>query len=266
MDKETRVLVVEDNDATQQNFKKFIERAGPQVDTASTKSEAIEKIRCRTYHVVLIDVMLTEDTFDRGGIDVLKYLNSLHEGTQAIIASATSDVRVPVEAWNEGALKYLIKKDIQSSKDLIAKVEEALSNCRLRFYGKFETLTAYLAGHGEAIYYEGELVNIMNIGMDTIYPTFSMIFTPLLPVLRIKGATRGLQIDREKRMAWGMLWSKALGHPLWINVGHRDGEYIEPQNVSEAEILKETVKGRWKSKTWKVMARRSEFNDTLYDI
>lgn len=68
MKNKKRVLVVEDKAEIARVLRQNLCDAGYDVDTAGSKTEALEKIRCRTYHVSLVDIMLTlDDEFDRGG-------------------------------------------------------------------------------------------------------------------------------------------------------------------------------------------------------
>ena len=261
-----RVLVVDDDQTIQEMFKEPIQEAGFLVDTAGTRLEACEKIRCRTYHVASIDIMLTDDPSDRGGIEVLRYLHSLDEGTRAIVISATSDVRVPVEVMKQGTYVYLIKKDLRSPEDLLTKVEAEFAKCKLKAFGKFGTFTAYIAGSGNAPYYESDLMRILKTGSSHMFQFISTVFNPLLPLLRRKNSIYGLDIDMDKRTIYGLLWSKALGHAVWVSAGNSESEYFGPNVDQPNEVIDDQRKGSWKWKVWKVMAKREDFNDTLYDV
>ena len=54
------ILVVEDDQYLIEVYSKTLSKEGYQVDTASTKSEAIQKIECKTYDAALVDIMLDQ--------------------------------------------------------------------------------------------------------------------------------------------------------------------------------------------------------------
>jgi hypothetical protein len=236
------------------------------VDTASNRMEALEKVRCRTYHVGMIDIMLTDDPLDRGGIDVIRYIASLEEGTRAIVLSASPDVRVPVEAWKEGALSYLIKKDIGSSEDICSRVKEAYEKCQIRPCGRFDSLVAYLAVPEQTPHYESYLMRVLRTDMGVTNQMISTIFAPLVPVLRRKNQRFSLVIDDKGGMAHGLLWSKALGHAVYVDLGRSDCEYIVPDTIRSMEPLFEREKGHVKGAVWRVIDKRDDFVERLNDV
>lgn len=103
---------------------KNILRAGFAVDIATTKEEAFEKIRRRTYHVAMIDVNLTDysggDGNDRSGIEIVKSINAQKEGTKCIVISGERGSEVPVDAHDAGIDKYIIKSEFACRKITLA--------------------------------------------------------------------------------------------------------------------------------------------------
>ena len=263
-----RVLIVEDDIELQQEFRSIVEENNFEVDTAGNKTEALEKVRCRTYHVGMIDIMLTDDPTDRGGIDVLKYINSLQEGTQAIVLSATPDVRVPVEVWKEGALSYLIKKDIISSEDILNEVEKAYQRCQIRSYGKFTSMIAYLASPEKTPFYEDRLMRLLGGDIDLVRSAFKFVFVPLQPFLRKKNQRFSIFVDGERGMIHGLVWSKALGCAVYVSFGRKECEYVRPEDTSVIEMVfeEDDEEEQFKAAVWRVIAKRDEFIETLYDI
>ncbi len=261
-----RVLIVEDDTELQAEFKLIVEEAGFEVDTADNKTEALEKVRCRTYHVGMIDIMLTNNLLDRGGIDVLKYISSLKEGTQAIVLSASPDVRVPVEAWKEGALSYLVKKDIGSSKDILNEVEKAYQRCQIRSYGRFRSMIEYLASPERTDFFEDRLMRLLEGGFDLMQAELSLVFVPLQPFLRKKNQRVSIVVDDKRGMANGLFWSKALGCAVYVNFGRKECEYLKPEDTTLGEIIFEQSKSNLKAAVWRAIAKRDEFIETLYDI
>src|SRR5580698_5861591 len=115
-----RVLIVEDHPGILDKFKINVSRAGFDADAASTKEEAFERIRRRAYHVAMIDVNLTDytgDGSDRRGIDVVRKINEIGEGTKCIVISGERSSEIPVDAHEAGIAKYIIKKRIRAPAD-----------------------------------------------------------------------------------------------------------------------------------------------------
>jgi len=75
------------------------------VDTASSGSEAINKIREHSYHVILLDLNMQPVT----GLEVLKELRKIDQETTVIILTAFSTVDSAIDALRLGAFDYLVK-------------------------------------------------------------------------------------------------------------------------------------------------------------
>jgi ActR/RegA family two-component response regulator len=269
MTKQDRVLIIEDNTKLQDKFKRIIFDAGYQVDVAGTKAEAIEKIRCKTYHVAMIDIMLTDDFADRGGIECLEYLKHIDEGTEAIILSATNDVRVPVESWKKGALTYLVKKDIRSSEDLVREVKIARDKCKMNFYGPFDNLAAYLAQPEMAVFFEDNLMKVLGGNISRAGSILQQLFDPILPVLRSKQHMYGVDIDKDGKRITGLLWSKAIGSAVWVSLAMGSQQPIQPPEGCEPHEVALHIDGKntWggQATIWCVTKPRADFNETLFD-
>jgi len=262
-----RVLIIEDDEGLLRRLQGIISRAGYEVDTATTKPEALEKARCRTYHVAMIDIMLSDDPSDRGGIDCLEYISRLDEGTNVIVLSHTDDVRVPVDAWKKGALTYLVKKDIRSSEEILKELRQAFETCTLSLYGPYSTLSAYLSGTNDVMSFEQGLMNILGRGKDRINSVLEPVFAPLLPVLRPKHIIPPVSANAQKRVLTSLVWSKAAGGPLWLSISTESGELLEPpDDCRPFSVLREQTKKRlFTAKTWQISKPRDYFEETMYE-
>ncbi len=268
MSAKRRVLIIEDDADLMDKLRRIVGRAGHDVDVARTKPEALEKIRCRTYHAAMIDIMLSDDPSDRGGIECLEYLQQLDEGTAAVVLSATNDVRVPVEAWKKGAITYLVKKDIRSSEDILAPLDEALENCVLRVYGPFDQLTAYLAATSDPTSFEARLMIVLGKGIGGLYELLKSVFSPLLPVLRPKPPKSAITIDPPGHRVNATLWSKALGAPVWVSLGATGAEPAEPPEECRPVTTLHEVSAkdrRAKAKLWRITVSRDAFEESMGD-
>ncbi len=66
------VLVIDDDEFVRSLISAVLRREGIRVDTAGDSSQAIQKLRRRSYGAVLLDLLLRE----RDGLEVLHYLKS----------------------------------------------------------------------------------------------------------------------------------------------------------------------------------------------
>lgn len=270
MSQKGRVLIIDDDGSLRTAFATIVENAGYEVDAAETRAEALEKIRRRTYQVAMIDIMLTDDPSERGGIACVEYIARLNEGTVPIVLSATSDVRAPVEAWRKGALDYLIKKDIRSSEEILDAVRRGVEKCSVNFYGPFERLTGYL-GYPEAGWsFEDTLMRVLGADMGKGYGAMDKLFAPLLPVLRAKNSSYTIVADAKRRSMEGFLWSKSIGGAIWFSLSAGFDEPAPPPSSEETiELLfdiREDKVWHGRARVWRMSKPRDFFDESLFDI
>ncbi len=91
MTEETKgnILVVEDLEKFRSVLERMLSRAGYAVDTAKNEDEAYEKLNTNRYHVVTLDMNLTENDNVREGEDVLYYIRQTYPNTMCIVVSAS---------------------------------------------------------------------------------------------------------------------------------------------------------------------------------
>ncbi len=145
MDKNTRILVVDDDPDLLSLTSEILRKAGYEVLLASTGKECLEAMRKHHPDLVLLDVVLPDMT----GVQVCKQIKGDQQsrGTLVILISGvrvSSDYQA--DALNVGADGYIVKPI--SNKELLARVqamerikraEEALQASELRYRRLFET-------------------------------------------------------------------------------------------------------------------------------
>jgi CheY-like chemotaxis protein len=102
----TRILVVEDDEVTQNLIKRFLERAGFEVAVADNGLDAFKLVEERAPNLVLLDMMMPR-------MDGFGFLRAL-KGTPAaglpvIVTSALADPARQAHALELGAREYLVK-------------------------------------------------------------------------------------------------------------------------------------------------------------
>jgi DNA-binding response OmpR family regulator len=115
-----RILIVEDEPSMLAGLKDNLEMEGYEVETAATGSEGLKKLLERSYHLVLLDVMLPE----LSGFDVLKQAREHSLRTPVIMLTAKGEEVDRVVGLELGADDYVTKPF--SLRELLARVKAVL--------------------------------------------------------------------------------------------------------------------------------------------
>ncbi|MEJ5173463.1 MAG: sigma-54 dependent transcriptional regulator [Hydrogenothermaceae bacterium] len=100
-----RILLIDDEESILKIIKTVLEKEGFEVDTASSKREAILKIKTQNYGLILSDYRLEDGT----GLEILKEFRKIDKTTPYIIITAYGSINGAVEAIKEGANHYIPK-------------------------------------------------------------------------------------------------------------------------------------------------------------
>ena len=113
-----KVLVVEDDTHIRDMVKKYLQKAGFNVDTCSDGNTAIEQFYNKKYHLVILDIMLP----GLNGQELLKELRKISE-TPVLMMTALSDDDNQIKAFTNEVDDYVIKP---FSMQVLIKRAEAL--------------------------------------------------------------------------------------------------------------------------------------------
>ncbi|MCW3983334.1 MAG: response regulator [Candidatus Bathyarchaeota archaeon] len=120
MDKNPRILVVDDDETIRTTMKAILQDEGYQVDLAATGKEAIQKTQEKPYNVALLDIRLP----DMEGVELLKLLKDGVPRTRKIMVTGYPSMQNAISALNKNADAYLLKPvDVEK---LLATVKEQL--------------------------------------------------------------------------------------------------------------------------------------------
>ena len=120
MDKNTRILVIDDDENIRNTMKAMLENEGYIVDLAATGSEAIEKTQKTAYNLALLDIRLP----DIEGVELLKLMKDTVPRTRKIMVTGYPSMQNVITALNKNADAYLIKP--VNIEKLLATVNEQL--------------------------------------------------------------------------------------------------------------------------------------------
>ena len=117
--KKMRMMLVDDEERFLSTTQKLLTKKGYEVVTASSGTEALEKIRGQNIHVVILDVKMP----GMDGNATLKEIKRLYPLTEVIMLTGHATMESAIDGLKSGAFDYLMKPvDIDI---IIQKAEEA---------------------------------------------------------------------------------------------------------------------------------------------
>ena len=120
MDKNPRILVVDDDETIRTTMKAILQDEGYLVDLAANGKEAIQKTQEKSYNIALLDIRLP----DMEGVELLKLLKDGIPRTRKIMVTGYPSMQNAISALNKNAEAYLLKPvDVEK---LLATVKEQL--------------------------------------------------------------------------------------------------------------------------------------------
>ena len=116
-----KMMLVDDEERFLETTKKLLARKGYEVLTATSGSEALEKLMKENVHVVILDVKMP----GMDGVATLKAIKSRYPLVEVIMLTGHATVESAVDGLKSGATDYLMKPaDVD---ELIKKAEEAFA-------------------------------------------------------------------------------------------------------------------------------------------
>jgi DNA-binding NtrC family response regulator len=120
LDKQTRILIVDDDENIRKTMTAILEDEGYIVDSAANGKEALEKTNSATYNLALLDIRLP----DMEGVELLNLMKDSLPRTRKIMVTGYPSVQNAISAVNKRADAYLIKPvDVEK---LLETVKEQL--------------------------------------------------------------------------------------------------------------------------------------------
>ena len=100
-----RILVVDDEEITRANLQHILDKEGYQVATASNGAEALEQMEKASFDLVLTDLLMLKV----GGLELLEQVKHQYPQTDVVVITGYATVPSAVEALQKGAYHYLAK-------------------------------------------------------------------------------------------------------------------------------------------------------------
>ena len=105
MDKNVKILIVDDDENIRKTMKTILEDEGYVVDLAATGNEAVEMTWKTAYNIALLDIRLP----DMEGVELLKLIKDNVPRTRKIMVTGYPSMQNAISALNKNADAYLVK-------------------------------------------------------------------------------------------------------------------------------------------------------------
>jgi len=240
MDTRPRILIVEDHDALRESFVELLTDEGFKTHGVASLAEAKEAADRCSYHVALIDIMLKgDDTSNRDGVDVVRYLRWLQEDTHPLVLSAQTQSRTLVRDLlrKYGAIDYLDKEELEQKESgnafLIEKIRSLLESPNAPpKIGDWSKLSKSLAGASSEQAFVSLCLRNLNFkgGFENLNNCLQHAGKHLVPLLP-KATGSQLRPAKVQEVLNGTFWSKGQGTAVEILLF---GTNVSPE-VLEAE-------------------------------
>ena len=209
-----KVLVCDDDAGLRLSVASSLAATGRfEVDEAFDGVNAIEKIKSKTYNMVLLDVDMPRMT----GMEALKFVKEHDPSIIVLILTAYANIDDAVRAVKEGAFNY-VSKPIKSE-DLVAMVDRAINAYSL-MYQATASFPMQLEAGREIIGQTSQMKKVFSVIMR-----LSKVDTPVL----IRGASG--------------TGKELVARAIHSNSSFKDGKFVAlncsaiPENLFESELF-----------------------------
>jgi DNA-binding NtrC family response regulator len=116
LDKNVRILIVDDDENIRKTMKAILEDEGYKVDLAASGKEAVQKTNNAAYNLALLDIRLP----DMEGVELLKLMKDNVPRTRKIMVTGYPSMQNAIGALNKNADAYLVKPvDVEKLLDTV---------------------------------------------------------------------------------------------------------------------------------------------------
>ncbi len=131
MDREIKILLVEDEQPSREAMTLLLSSAGYELTPCATGNEALQALGQEQFDIVLTDLLLP----DINGIDILSRVKELSPITEVILITGYASAETAVKAMKEGAFDYITKPlNIDELRLIIGKATEKQRLLSENFY------------------------------------------------------------------------------------------------------------------------------------
>jgi two-component system response regulator HydG len=133
-----KVLVVDDQRSARRVVKQMLGGLEDiEILEANSQTEAMAAVETSSPDLLLLDIRLSEDPRDRGGLEILKGVRAAGRSTPAVIITSSSELAEIREAMRQGAQDYVLKDEL--SPEMLLPIVEGIRE-RLNLRGEVTRL------------------------------------------------------------------------------------------------------------------------------
>lgn len=244
-----RILIVENLEPLQKQYKVGLELANLEADTASKLEDALAAIENRTYTIIMVDLMLNDPVDTKlDGLPILERVRDLGEGTKTIVISGQTSIETALETQKAYAGSDYVEKTkiLNEGMDyLINKITDLLKNAEIKLYGPYKSVAPVLAGgYARERNWSDQFLNGLKSkgGIPGLEKFLTKLGNPLVPLLPEKDVTSPLQIKPDLGVATGHFWSKGKGIGVQLVIGNEDrmadlNRYLSDNHLDKQSAL-----------------------------
>lgn len=100
-----RILVVDDEEVILISVKKVLRKDDYEIETASSATEAVERMKTESFDVIITDLMMPGMT----GLDLLDRIAEMELPSRAIMITGYATMKTAMQAMQKGAFDYVAK-------------------------------------------------------------------------------------------------------------------------------------------------------------
>ena len=133
-----KILVVDDQRSARRVLKQMLaDLQGIEIFEAGRFEEAMAVVEASAPDLLLLDIRLSDDPRDRGGLDVLRAVRASGRMTPAVMVTSSSELAEVRDAMRHGAQDYVLKDEL--SPEMLLPIVEGLRE-RLQLRGEVTRL------------------------------------------------------------------------------------------------------------------------------
>ena len=225
MNNKPHILVVDDDISWRENLEEAFGNKHS-VHLAGSLLGAKDALNRRFCHVAIVDLRLNGNNVNEG-MEVLKYIEGLDEGTSPFVISGYADASMYDDFRRMGVSSVTDKNTIikgESIDKIRAKVEKAASDAWSKAIRQQWHVSPFGVLRG---LFAREIQQDLRAGpMTELRPFLSSLVRPLYPWLQAKREAVSIKDKDEQNqiLAFEVLcWSRALGQAVVVRFGRVDG-------------------------------------------
>ena len=135
-----KILVVDDQRSARRVLRQMLaDLPGIEIFEAGTFDEAMAVVEGSSPDLLLLDIRLSDDPRDRGGLEVLRAVRASGRTTPAVIITSSTELAEIRDAMRHGAQDYVLKDEL--SPEMLLPIVEGLRE-RMHLRGEVERLLA----------------------------------------------------------------------------------------------------------------------------